>query len=237
MEPATETLDPATLGRTLFISPHLDDAVFACGCLLASLAEAVVATVFAGRPAPGAALTDWDRDAGFHAGQDVIARRREEDRQALHGLAAWPLWLDFRDSQYGGGATREEVAAALHSLLMQCGPQAVFIPLGLFHADHRLCHEAALTLLDSCTGCTWFAYADSFYRCIPGLADERLTALRRAGRPLQPVTFAAVADAAARKRRAVGCYASQLRALATPGRPGDADLAAPEGYWRIGRAP
>lgn len=236
MEPAPETLAPASLGRALFISPHLDDAVFACGSLIASLAEPVVATLFAGRPPPGATLTEWDRDSGFRPGDDVIAARREEDRQALAGLAAWPLWLDFRDCQYGGGTSREEVANALHSLLMQGVPNAVFFPLGLFHSDHRLSHEAALTLLDPCTGCAWFAYEDAFYRRIPGLCEERIAHLCQAGRSVRAVDFAVAGDAAAKKRKAVTCYASQLRALSTPGRPGHADLAAAEGYWQIGRA-
>ena len=38
-------------GRLLVISPHLDDAVFACGRLIASHPSCVVVTVFAGLPA------------------------------------------------------------------------------------------------------------------------------------------------------------------------------------------
>ena len=35
------------------------------------------------------------------------------------------------------------------------------------------------------------------------------------------------------KHMAVRCYGSQLKGLATPGRPGHADIAQPEGYWKL----
>jgi hypothetical protein len=46
--------------------------------------------------------------------------------------------------------------------------------------------------------------------------------------PLAPAT-----GHAALKRRAVGRYRSQLRALGGPGRPGVADVFEPEQYWRL----
>lgn len=39
------------LGKTLIISPHLDDAVFSYGELLVAKSGSVVVTVFAGEPA------------------------------------------------------------------------------------------------------------------------------------------------------------------------------------------
>src|SRR5919106_5159209 len=72
----------AALGRVLVVSPHLDDAVFGCGELLAACPGSIVTTVFAGAP-KHSELTEWDAAAGFRAGQDVMAARREEDQQAL----------------------------------------------------------------------------------------------------------------------------------------------------------
>ena len=43
-------------------------------------------------------------------------------------------------------------------------------------------------------------------------------------------SFAAASRA---KRRAILCYASQLRGLGTPGRPGHRDALAPESYWKL----
>lgn len=231
---AAAPVDAAQLGRLLFLSPHLDDAAFACGRLLASAPDAVVATVFAARPPAGTGLTEWDRDAGFAAGDDVVVRRREEDRQALAELGAWPLWLELPDSQYAPSPPLADIARQLLALLVQCEPAAVFFPLGLFHADHRLARQAVLTLLPSCSGCAWFAYEDALYRCLPGERATALAALRQAGLAASPAFFAETAAAAECKRRAIARYASQLRALATPGRPGHADLAAAEAYWRVG---
>lgn len=219
--------------RLLVISPHLDDAVFACGRLLATVPGAVVATLFAGRPPEGGGLAEWDRAAGFREGEDIIGARREEDRRALELLDAWPLWLDLVDAQYGQSPSLAEVVAQMRLLLMQCLPETVLFPLGLFHSDHLLCHEAALVLMDRCSGCRWYAYEDALYRRLPSLLDEKVDALRRAGRSPRPFHLAEAPDAAARKRRAVACYRSQLKALATPGRPGHEDLAAEEGYWQV----
>ena len=88
------------MSSILAISPHLDDAVFSCGELLASAPGAKVVTVFAGGPPAGASMTSWDADCGFRADDDVIAARRGEDARALEMLGASPVWLPFWDDQY-----------------------------------------------------------------------------------------------------------------------------------------
>jgi hypothetical protein len=77
-------------------------------------------------------------------------------------------------------------------------------------------------------------YADALYRRLPGLIDERLRTLTSRGWAARPVPLAPRAACAA-TRRALQCYASQLRALATPGRPGIADALAEETYWAVSR--
>lgn len=223
---------PPPAGKLLVLSPHLDDAAFGCGRLLASVPGAVVATVFAGRPAAGAPLTDWDRAAGFEAGDDVVGLRREEDRQALGILDARPRWLDLRDSQYGG-APEAAVSDGLQSLFADCHPDTILIPLGLFHSDHRLVRRVALALLDLCPDRRWLIYEDALYRALDGLRDQGIAGLRRRGLSPTPLRFVEAAGAAPRKQAAVACYRSQLRALATPGRPGHRGLRAPEAYWEI----
>jgi LmbE family N-acetylglucosaminyl deacetylase len=222
----------AALGRVLVVSPHLDDAVFGCGELLAACPGSIVTTVFAGAPKCGE-LTEWDAAAGFRAGQDVMAARREEDQQALTIVGASPLWLDFCDSQYQQRSPcTQTLTMALESVLAQHKPDTVVIPFGLFHSDHKRVHEAALALLKRCQHWIWLAYEDTFYRRIPGLLQERLAALLCAGIAATPVALA-LRGCQERKRRAVRCYASQLRALATPGRPGHLDAFSPEAYWRL----
>ncbi|HZP43596.1 MAG TPA: PIG-L family deacetylase [Candidatus Binatia bacterium] len=225
--------DAGEAAPILAVSPHLDDVVFACGDLLGAHPGAVVVTVLAGRPAPGTPLAPWDADAGFRPGDDVIGARRREDAAALRHLGARPVWLDFRDAQYEPPPARAAVARALAASIAAAHPTIVLVPLGLFHSDHALVHDAALDVRRGDGGRAWLAYEEPTYRRVPGALAARLAALAargvRAGRVPAPAPSASAA-----KRAAVACYASQLRALATPGRPGAAALLEPEGYWRLG---
>jgi LmbE family N-acetylglucosaminyl deacetylase len=188
-----------------------------------------VATVFAGLPADAGARTDWDARCGFASAGEAVRARREEDRAALALLGCEPRWLDFGDSQYGATPAVEAVAEALSALLAQQGEDEAFVfPLGLFHADHQLVHEAGMA--------AWrrhprpaLLYEDALYRGIPRLLQRRLAELLRQGLELTPAKEPPSA-AAALKARAVRCYASQLRAFG-PG--GYDDTARPERRWRI----
>jgi len=218
----------------LAISPHLDDAVFGAGERIAAHPQAMVVTVFAGRPPAGTPLTPWDRDAGFDDADDVIGARREEDRTALRALGARPVWLDFRDAQYGPTPAVEAVADVVEAAVVASGAPTVLAPLGLFHGDHHLTHAAALAVARRRPRLTWLLYEEPMYRLVPGLVDARLAGLGRAGlRPRPCPALARSDDRRAAKRRAVAAYRSQLRALATPGRPGWADALAPERCWRV----
>jgi LmbE family N-acetylglucosaminyl deacetylase len=221
-------------GRLVVVSPHLDDGVFACGDLLRRHLGSIVITVFAGGPMRWTRPAPWDRAAGFGPGEDAIAARRHEDAAALGVLGARPVWLPFWDSQYKRGATAGEIQHALEDAVLTEAPDAVFVPLGLWHSDHRLAHLAVRTLPSRHPRLAWYAYADAIYRRYPdaGVA-ERLRDLRRS--KLAPAPVTAPARGASRiKRRAVACYRSQLRALDTLGRPGTQDVFRPEQFWRLG---
>jgi LmbE family N-acetylglucosaminyl deacetylase len=214
------------------VSPHCDDGVFGCGDLIAAWPGAVVVTVFAGRPPAYPELTPWDAAAGFLPGDDVAAARREEDRAALKELDATPIWLDFCDSQYREPAPMEDIVAALDAVLQRIAPTKVVVPLGLFHNDHGLASDAALAALARFRNVPWLAYEDAIYRTLPGLVAERLDELAGAG--LSAVRVPPVTPVASpRKRAAIACYASQLRALCRPGFPGFGDALAPERFWRL----
>jgi LmbE family N-acetylglucosaminyl deacetylase len=215
----------------LFVSPHLDDAVFACGEVITSSPRATVATLFAGRPPGGMPLTPWDLDAGFRAGDDVIGARREEDREAMAALGAHAVWLDFCDDQYGRRAADAELIEALARVVDRGAFGAVWLPLGLFHGDHARASDATLALMARCADPTFRAYEDAMYRRIPHLVERRLEALRVRGYTLVRDRVAVDRAAHARKRDAVACYRSQIRALAT--RDGHADALAGEAYWRV----
>lgn len=215
------------------VSPHLDDAVFGCGELLASRPGAVVVTVFAGLPQAQWTLPGWDADCGFSSARQAVAVRRREDREALEVLRASPCWLNFLDSQYRSSPALAEVTRKLgRALRRHCGAM-VAVPLGLFHDDHKLAHEAALGLIRGSRPRRWLAYAEPVYRTIPGLLEARLDQLARKGfraEPARPGTEPAAADF---KRRAVRAYVSQLRGLGARVRGGYADVFAPERYWTL----
>jgi LmbE family N-acetylglucosaminyl deacetylase len=216
----------------LVVSPHCDDAVFACGRLLEAHPGSIVVTVCAGRPSRDVALTEWDRAAGFQPGDDVMGVRREEDQRALTLLSAHPLWLNFCDSQYRPPPSPETVMEALHQVVSATRVTTIALPLGLFHSDHVLTHDATLLLRRRHPRLSWFLYADAIYRRLPGVAEARLEECASAGLTLQPAAFP-VNPLTNRKLAAVECYQSQLRALSTPGRPGYVDTASEETFWRI----
>lgn len=221
------------LQRLLAISPHLDDGVLACGELLAAHPDSVVLTVFAGVPPEEQLLTGWDADCGFASAREAIEARRAEDCAALQILHARPHWLEFLDDQYGCvGTDAARIAAQIRAALELHHPDAVLMPLGLFHRDHRLACEAALRVFDEQRELRWFAYEDALYRQFAGLLQGRLGELAARQVVASPASFAPTRRRAA-KRRAVACYASQLRGLSTPGRPGVERALEPERYWRL----
>jgi LmbE family N-acetylglucosaminyl deacetylase len=226
----TATL-PATV-RLAVISPHCDDAVLGCGELLARHSGATVVTALAGAPPAYAEPTPWDAAAGFRAGDDVMARRRDEDRRALFCLRATPVWLDFCDAQYGSPIDLAALTQAIEGALTVAAPTLVGMPLGLFHSDHHLTADAALAIRRRGYAAVWLAYEDAIYRRLPGLVAKRLAALAADGWQPRPIAMPS-GGWTAQKRRAVRCYRSQLRALARPGLPGYQDAFAAERYWAL----
>jgi LmbE family N-acetylglucosaminyl deacetylase len=220
------------LGRLLVVSPHLDDAVFGCGELLAAHPGCVVVTVFAGWSNPLRPLTEWDAAAGFAPGDDVMRARKVEDRVALERLAAKPRWLEFQDRQYASSPPAESVARVLREVLQVDAPTSVMLPLGLFHADHMLASDAGLQLMHGDRERQWFAFEDAIYRRVPGLIQKRLASLLARDVQATPVQLLSTRHLD-RKRSAVDSYASQLRALGASGRPGYDDVFAGESYWRL----
>ncbi len=202
---------------TLVVSPHLDDGVLSCAQYLLTQSSSVVATVMAGHPGPGT-LSNWDRACGFVEGDDPVARRREEDRQALARVGARPRHLDFLDLPYretrapdaGGTISATEIASRLMDLVDELRPTRVLIPLGLFHPDHVLTHEAGVLLRRSAPAVDLWAYKDLPYGLAhPLLVASQLDGLRRRGVRAQQMTVDLPAHPGA-KRDATARYASQV---------------------------
>ncbi len=224
------------LGKLLVLSPHLDDAVFACAQLIARSADTVLVTLLAGAPSSDVALSDWDRAAGFQNTQQALTQRREEDRRALEMLDATPLWLDFVGSRHGEPPSVVGLAETIMHILQQQQPATVMLPAGLYDADHVLAHQAALLARSHHPELDWLLYEDTFYRRLPSQLHQRLISLIHFGIDATPVSFDTHAHDE-HKRQAVQCYASQLRALNAAGESEQGDIFAPEGYWRLTTAP
>jgi LmbE family N-acetylglucosaminyl deacetylase len=91
--------------QPLFLSPHLDDAVFSCGGLINKYQKlgthVIVITTCAGQPDSNK-LSPFARHYHELWGNlaDSVASRREEDQKVLEGLSAVIHQLDTPDSIY-----------------------------------------------------------------------------------------------------------------------------------------
>lgn len=160
----------------VYLSPHLDDAVFSCGGTIYSQArrgeDVLVATVFAGSP-PDHDLTPFTRELWERWGgaDDPAAARRAEDRAALDALGAGALHLPYLDCVYRqhpatGEAlypTVEDIFAEIHpaeaalvdalydDLRDRLGPDRplrLCAPLGAgHHVDHQIVRRVAMLFL------------------------------------------------------------------------------------------
>ncbi|NIE63347.1 PIG-L family deacetylase [Burkholderia sp. Ax-1719] len=225
----------ASVVAPLFVvSPHLDDAVFSCGSLLAARRGAVVCTVFAGTPA-NAVHRPWDEAAGFEDSTQAMHARTLEDEHALALCGAHGVRLAFFDGQYAPLPNAQTVARAIAAELARWPGATPVVPLGLRHPDHRCVADAWLALFRARGMTSCIVYEEAIHRTARDLTDQRLADLANMGLSTERLDEAwcparTSARAQHTKRLSVQAYASQLRAFGTriP-----ADLGAPERYWRV----
>ncbi|MGF1502766.1 MAG: PIG-L deacetylase family protein [Paracoccaceae bacterium] len=146
----------------LFVSPHLDDAVFSAGGTIARLVgtgwAVTVATVFTASVAePEGFALACQTDKGIPPEIDYMAVRRAEDAAACTVLGARTRWLDLAEAPHRGyGSARalfgpvhaqdtaeQAVRARLEPVLAGQAPDAVFGPDGMAgHVDHLIVRAA-----------------------------------------------------------------------------------------------
>ncbi|MBB3257335.1 LmbE family N-acetylglucosaminyl deacetylase [Paraburkholderia bannensis] len=216
------------------VSPHLDDAVFSCGSLLAARRGAVVCTVFAGTPADPVHRS-WDEAAGFEDSTQAMHARTLEDEYALSLCEACGVRLGFFDGQYAPLPAAQTVARAIAEELARWPGATPVVPLGLRHSDHRCVADAWLVLFRARSMTSCIVYEEAIHRTARDLTGQRLAELANAGLSVERLDEAwcparTSARAQHMKRRCVQAYASQLRAF---GARIPADLGAPEQYWRV----
>ncbi|MHC2104850.1 PIG-L deacetylase family protein [Methylobacterium sp. CM6246] len=232
----------------LALSPHLDDAAFSCGGLLASLARegwhVVMATLFTGSVAdPTGFALACQLDKGLSAAIDYMALRRAEDIQAAAALGiAPPRHLPFREAPHRGygsapelfsetrveDAIAADLAPALAALIAAERPDLVLAPQAIGgHVDHVQAVRA-LRGLDGLPPILW--WRDFPYTVREAAPREPLAALF-AGLPAHRMSLDP--EAQARKRAACAAYGSQI-GFQFGGPAGlDARLAREEGIERF----
>ncbi|MGA7800604.1 MAG: PIG-L family deacetylase [Gammaproteobacteria bacterium] len=191
--------DPAGRFKAVFISPHLDDAVLACGGTIAQLAASdpvLVVNVFTQYP------------SRFHKGAINAGRERyAEERNAARFLGYRSVNLGETDAIFRkttrGSAGRlfrppePPDIARIGNLSTRIGEclagieyETLYVPMGIgWHVDHMLCHLATRQYLGRPNV---FLYEDAPYCLVPNATRYRVHELGRAPADtgLAPPSFA-----------------------------------------------
>ncbi|MEL6062651.1 MULTISPECIES: PIG-L deacetylase family protein [unclassified Methylobacterium] len=209
----------------LALSPHLDDAAFSCGGLLARLAQGgwrvVMATLFTGSVAdPKGFALACQLDKGLTADIDYMALRRDEDIRAAAALGiAPPVHLPFREAPHRGYGSAPELfsgtraddgiagdlAPAIAALIAAEKPDLLLAPQAIGgHVDH----VQAVRALRGCDPRPPILWWRDFPYTVREAAPREPLASLFAELPARIVTLDP--DAQARKRTACAAYASQI---------------------------
>jgi LmbE family N-acetylglucosaminyl deacetylase len=188
-------LDVTAWSSAVIVAAHPDDEVLGPGGIMATLAGA-------GIPVRVVAVTDGEGSHGGRGDPAALARRRAAERErALHALGAAGaevIRLGLPDAALGD--RDQDIAAALGPLVSGFG--ACLAPWEHdVHADHEAVGRAARLVSGQVSGRTWFYPVWTWHWACPN--DPRVPWHRSVQVPLD-------AGAAARKRAAAACFASQL---------------------------
>jgi LmbE family N-acetylglucosaminyl deacetylase len=160
------------MARHLYLSPHLDDAVFSCGGLIFQQSkqgdEVHIVTICAGQtPLEGLSEFAKELHARWEGDESPVQLRRREDRQACTRIGASYQHLEIQDAVYRKDAEGQHLYPTVESIF---GPLAVdedalvenvagqveeifrtgvhlYVPLCFRgHVDHRLTRHSAESL-------------------------------------------------------------------------------------------
>lgn len=216
--------------KWIYLSPHLDDAVFSCGGLILDQTrqghEVDIWTIFAGDP-PGEDLSEFATllHKVWNAGPNPVRERREEDLEACRIVGARAVHFPYPDciyrhsavdgrSLYPGreaifGGWDPEEADLIRSLVQRFEKDIprnaqLISPLGIGnHVDHALTRQAAQRL-----GRELWYYADYPY-AREKTGKESLRVMRNLRDWTEKVSGVS-ADGLAGWQQAMAAYRSQI---------------------------
>ena len=221
--------------RQIFLSPHLDDAVFSCGARIYNLVQAgqqvLVITCFTATP-PDEYLTAFTRELKERWGgnDDINAVRRAEDIRAAQLLGYDYLHLPYLDCVYRqGGAENEPLYPTVEHIFGEVHPAENALPYELLgvlkascsgweqaeiyaplaaghHVDHLILRQAALLWQQE--GAHVRFYEDYPYADKPEVTRAAAASLPSPCRFRECYSFGA--EALEAKVLAAACYRSQI---------------------------
>jgi len=173
--------------RVVVLAPHMDDEVLGCGGTLARHvgAGAKVTVVF---------MTDGRYGGRVdNPSQTLTQIRKQEAKRAGDILGVHTLhFLDAEDGRLG---TDRVIVEGLRDILLAENPSIVYLPFFLDgHVDHRAANDVMLSAVRGTT----LNFECRGYEVTTPLMANRLVRID---------------DTVAAKKRALGCYASQLAAV------------------------
>ncbi len=226
--------------KIALLSPHLDDAVFSVGGLMAALADQghalhLVTCFTRSVPHPTGFALACQLDKGLSAEVDYMQLRREEDARACALLRAEPHWLDLPEAPHRGyhsaaalfgdfveaDTVQSELYKQLENALAKIKPDLVLSPEGIGnHVDHRRVRRAVDRLQERFSGSRFLRWYDEPYLSRhPEHYPERVTANQKPGWEVLRQRAASADDTAVcvdvggwadRKIAACAAYATQV---------------------------
>ena len=169
--------------KIVLISPHLDDAVFSVGGLMAALAdeehELHLVTCFTRSVLnPVGFALACQLDKGLTAEVDYMELRRQEDTIACQRLKAQPYWLDLPEAPHRGYESAPALFEDLHEtdqiqtvlvrrlqeVINPLAPDLILSPVGIGnHVDHQQVKRAVDTLQERFEDSSFLRWYDEPY--------------------------------------------------------------------------
>lgn len=190
--------------KTLFLSVHLDDAIFSAGSLISTYKDADVLTVFGGLPKNRLVCTAYDQKSGFENAEQAITTRRAEDAAALTLLGCKQIFLKHVENQYGEERNIGDIEKEVEDHVQNY--DEIYLPLGFGHTDHEIVGEFTRNIIHRNQRKNFILYMDMpYYVDNPEGAVDKLRSVK------YDLQYEFRGGDLGKKMLAIACYESQAR--------------------------